>query len=77
MTVECRLEIKGHIIDSLTLSKVMDYIIDLGAKCSVEEIKIGENKNSISYARIFVTADSQEILEKVTVNTKKYGTEVI
>jgi len=73
MAESCTLEIKGHIIDSLTLSKVMDSIIELGAKCKVDEIKIGQEKTSVSYAKLKVEAENKTILDKVKEFAKKHG----
>ncbi len=73
MNTNCKVEIKGHIIDSLTLTKIMDTILDLGAVCNVEEIKIGTEKNSISYARLNISADKQENLDAILAEIAKHG----
>jgi len=73
MKVDCTVEIQGHIIDSLTLPKIMDTILDLGAAYTIKEIKIGNDKTNVSYARLNVFADSHEILDNVLDNITKQG----
>jgi len=67
------IELKGHIIDSLTLTKVMDSIIDAGAKCNIDEIDIGAEKNSISYARLCIVAENNKIMDNAIEIAKKQG----
>lgn len=67
-----RIELKGHIIDSLTLPKIFDLVINNGGRCIVEKINIGIEKESFSYAKLKIVASEKEkmndILEKVTKN---------
>ena len=67
------IEIKGHIIDSLTLPKIFDEILDLGGNYESEEIKIGKTKKDLSYARIKVTAPSKQIIETIMSRILKLG----
>ncbi len=53
------IELRGHIIDSLILPKVLDNIIRHGGDYKIEEIIIGHKKEDPSYARIEVQADSK------------------
>ena len=50
------IELRGHIIDSLTFPKVLDEILDHGADYETEEISIGRTRRDTSRARIRVTA---------------------
>jgi hypothetical protein len=77
MSLRCNVELKGHIFDSLTLSKIMDVILSNNADCEVEDIKIGLKKNDLSSVRIRITADSAEILNKILEKIKKHGASVI
>lgn len=67
------IELKGHIIDSLTLPKVYDEILDRGANYSSEEIKIGKSKKDVSYARIKVTAPTQKLLTSILGRLHELG----
>ena len=77
MTSSCKVEIKGHIIDSLTLPKVMDTILEFGGKYAIEEIQIGEGKTNISYAKLDIEAGSRKILDNILGKINKYGVELI
>ncbi|MDD3013305.1 MAG: hypothetical protein PHC34_06330 [Candidatus Gastranaerophilales bacterium] len=77
MSSYCNVEVKGHIFDSLTLSKIMDVILSHNADCEVEDIKIGLKKNDRSSVKIRITADSAEILSKILEKIKQHGALVI
>jgi hypothetical protein len=38
------IEVSGHLIDSLILTKIFDSIMDLGGKFEVIKIKVGKKK---------------------------------
>ena len=59
------IELSGHIIDSLTLTKTMDIIMDKGGEFDILEIDVGRKKSDISHAKIEVSADSPELLESI------------
>src|SRR5215472_15109574 len=46
------IELRGHIIDSLTLPKVLDQIVTRGATFNIVEFKIGQKRVDQSLARI-------------------------
>ena len=56
------IELRGHIIDSLILPKVLDQILTRGASFKIKEIKIGQNRADQSFARIEVSANSSDAL---------------
>ncbi|MDH3976070.1 MAG: TIGR00300 family protein [Deltaproteobacteria bacterium] len=66
-------EIKGHIIDSLILSKVFDEILARGGDYCSEEIDVGKTKNDSSYARIKVTAPHDKILAGILERLMELG----
>ena len=70
------IELRGHIIDSLILPKVLDEIIARGATFKISEIKIGENRVDQSFARIEVTAPSVESLDELILHVRQHGAEV-
>ena len=59
------IELSGHIIDSLTLTKTMGIIMDKGGEFDILEIDVGRKKSDISHAKIEVSADSPELLESI------------
>jgi lysine-ketoglutarate reductase/saccharopine dehydrogenase-like protein (TIGR00300 family) len=68
-----RIEMTGHIVDSLLLSKVLDTIRSRGAAYRIHTLKLGENPDDASKASIDVIADSEEILQKVLSEIHPHG----
>src|SRR4030095_10889069 len=71
------IELRGHIIDSLILPKVLDQILTRGASFKIKEIKIGQNRADQSFARIEVSADSSDALNELTLRLRQHGAEVV
>lgn len=70
-------ELRGHIIDSLILPKVLDEILTRGGTFKIGEIKIGQNRVDQSYARIEVTGSSDETLDDILLRLRQHGAEVV
>jgi hypothetical protein len=70
------IELRGHIIDSLTLPKVLDQIVTRGAVFNIVEFKIGQKRVDPSSARIEVTAPTQEALDELIQRLHEQGAEV-
>ena len=66
-------ELKGHIVDSLSLPRVLDGILAQGGQFEIIEITIGKTRNDASRALIRVEAPTQEELENVLVYIEKEG----
>src|ERR1700737_2754149 len=71
------IELRGHIIDSLILPKVLDQILKSGATFKIAEIKIGQNRTDQSFARIEVTADARDGLDELVLRLRQHGAEVV
>src|SRR5436853_3235861 len=71
------IELRGHIIDSLILPKVLDQILTRGATFHILEIKIGQKRADQSFARIEVAADSPELLSELMLRLRQHGAEVV
>jgi lysine-ketoglutarate reductase/saccharopine dehydrogenase-like protein (TIGR00300 family) len=67
------IELRGHITDSLTLPRVWGAIEDAGAHFQVREMTIGASENETSYARIEITAESDEQLEELLNELRQLG----
>jgi lysine-ketoglutarate reductase/saccharopine dehydrogenase-like protein (TIGR00300 family) len=65
--------IEGHIIDSLTLPKVLDEVIELGATYEIVELRIGTRHEDTSQARIKVTTDTEDDLTKIIERLRQHG----
>src|SRR5256886_4519225 len=71
------IELRGHIIDSLILPKVLDEILRAGGNFKIREIKIGERRADQSYARIEVSGPTHETLDELVLRLRQHGAEVI
>jgi lysine-ketoglutarate reductase/saccharopine dehydrogenase-like protein (TIGR00300 family) len=71
------IELRGHIIDSLILPKVLDQILTRGANFKITEIKIGQKRADQSFARIEVSAPTREELDELILRLRQHGAEVI
>jgi lysine-ketoglutarate reductase/saccharopine dehydrogenase-like protein (TIGR00300 family) len=67
------IELRGHIIDSLTLPRVWGAIEDAGAHFQVREMTIGASENETSYTRIEITAESDDKLEELLNELRQLG----
>jgi len=70
------IELRGHIIDSLILPKVLDEILRAGGSFKIEQIKIGQRRADQSHARIAVSAPSGESLDGLILRLRQHGAEV-
>lgn len=66
-------ELNGHIIDSWTLPRVWDTIMDRGGNFDAEEMRIGSTKNDTSYARLKVSAPDRDTLEQIISELQQLG----
>ena len=68
-----RIELSGHIIDSWTLPRSWDIIMDRGGNFVVEEMRVGRRKDETSYARLKVEAPNDEVLELILSELQQFG----
>ena len=73
MTVSETVEIEGHIIDSLTLAKVMDVILAAGADYEVLAVEIGRTNTDFSKARLEVIAPDEDTLTALLIELQVHG----
>ena len=69
-------EIRGHIIDSLTLPKVLDAILLGSGTFKILEIQIGQKRADQSFARIEISGPNQEKFDAVVLRLRELGAEV-
>ena len=67
--------VRGHIIDSLSLSKIFDEIIDRGGNYLLEDIDIGKTRTDLSSARIRVSAGNTDALDSILTRLHQLGAE--
>ena len=65
-------ELAGHIIDSGTMERCFNAVMELGGSFEVETFEVGRHKDEESYCRMTVSADDEgtlrEILHELNVN---------
>lgn len=66
-------DLEGHIIDSLTLAKVMDVILAAGAEYELLDVTIGRTNTDPSRARLEVTAEDESSLASLLVELQVHG----
>src|SRR5881227_3064047 len=71
------IELRGHIIDSLILPKVLDQILTHGGKFKITEVQIGRKRADQSFARIEVSAETGEALDELILRLRQQGAEVM
>jgi len=59
------IELRGHLIDSLILTKVFDGIMDHGGSFEVLDIQVGKKKKDESYAKLLVTGTNTKNLDTI------------
>ncbi|AMV37115.1 TIGR00300 family protein [Planctomyces sp. SH-PL62] len=67
------IEVRGHIIDSLLLPKILDRILQMGGAFEIRECRIGERRTDPSYARIDVRAGSPRALAEILGDLVEHG----
>jgi lysine-ketoglutarate reductase/saccharopine dehydrogenase-like protein (TIGR00300 family) len=66
-------ELRGHIIDSMTLPTILEELEDRGAEFDIQELQVGRRKDDPSYARIEIAADTREELDSVIDRMVRHG----
>jgi lysine-ketoglutarate reductase/saccharopine dehydrogenase-like protein (TIGR00300 family) len=72
-TVHEVVELNGHIIDSWTLPRAWDIIMDRGGNFDVEEMRVGRHKTESSYVRLKILAPDSEVLELILTELQQIG----
>jgi len=67
------IELTGHIIDSWTLPRAWDIIMDRGGNFAVEEMRVGTSKTEPSYVRLKVEAPTGQTLELIISELQQLG----
>ncbi len=71
------IEVEGHIIDSGIMTRVFDRIMDMGGDFEIITFDVGKKKADPSYARLRVSAQTEEKLDLITSELHRYGVRLI
>ena len=77
MSVSENVEITGHLMDSGVLSRVLDDIREYGADWVIEQIDVGHEATDQSTAKITVTADDDEQLQRLLMRLQTRGVNMV
>ncbi len=66
-------EVRGHIVDSLLLPKILDRILQMGGSFEILECKIGVRRVDPSYARVAIRAESAAGLDAILGDLVEHG----
>lgn len=66
-------ELKGHVIDSLTLSKVIDLVQQLGGDYRLNDIRVGSLKKDVSSLNLTLLAPDANTLNQLLEAVVPYG----
>jgi len=72
-----QIQLRGHIIDSLLLPKVLDEILTNGGQFTIREVKIGQQRTDPSHATIDVFAAIPEAVDNLIGRLRQHGAEVV
>ena len=74
---EQEIEVKGHLIDSMILTKIFDKVMDLKGDFHVLEFSVGKKKGDPSYARLLVRGRNQKHLAELLESVYREGAQPI
>lgn len=70
---EREIEVKGHLIDSMILTRIFDKVMDLRGEFEVLEFRIGKEKTAPSYAKLLIRGKTEEHLEQLLEEVYREG----
>jgi lysine-ketoglutarate reductase/saccharopine dehydrogenase-like protein (TIGR00300 family) len=77
MSEICDIEMEGHLIDSLILTKALDKIMDMGGEFQIKTFRIGEKKYDTSYVQITVMGRDSSHLDQILLELHSLGARLI
>ncbi|MDH3677897.1 MAG: TIGR00300 family protein [Nitrosopumilus sp.] len=66
-------EVSGHLIDSMVLTKIFDKIMNRGGEFEILELTVGKKKKDASHAKILVIGKNAKHLEEITDDIHREG----
>src|SRR5919106_2274719 len=68
-----KITLKGHIIDSLLLPKVLDEILNSGNSYSILELRVGVHSHDPSFARLEIKTPTDEAMVHLLDQLRVHG----
>jgi lysine-ketoglutarate reductase/saccharopine dehydrogenase-like protein (TIGR00300 family) len=66
-------EVRGHLIDSGVLSRVLDDILEYGGDYSIDTFQVGKTPVDESYARLTVKSENEEDIARLVMRLQTHG----
>ncbi len=73
MPVSETLEIRGHLMDTGVLATVLDDVLSYGGDYRIDRLDVGRAHQDESYARLVVSADDDEALQRLLMRLQTHG----
>lgn len=73
MSDSARVRVEGHLIDSGTLSRIFDHIIQAGATYEITEFRVGRTNAETSRAELLIHLDENVALDELLENLVDLG----
>jgi lysine-ketoglutarate reductase/saccharopine dehydrogenase-like protein (TIGR00300 family) len=70
-------ELRGHIIDSGMLSRLLDDVLELESDYVIERFDVGKRPEDESYARVVVTAPDETTLFSLVMRMQSHGANLV
>ncbi|MEW5841465.1 MAG: TIGR00300 family protein [Thermoproteota archaeon] len=74
---EQEIEVKGHLIDSMILTRIFDHVMDLKGDFQVLEFSVGKRKKDPSHARLLIRGRDQNHLETLLEAVYREGAQPV
>jgi lysine-ketoglutarate reductase/saccharopine dehydrogenase-like protein (TIGR00300 family) len=71
------IEVRGHLIDSMILTRIFDKIMDLNGDFQVLEFSVGKKKEESSYARLLVQGKDWQHLHLILESVYREGAQPV
>ncbi len=73
MPVSETLETRGHLMDTGVLALVLDDVLSYGGDYRIDRLDVGRAHDDESYARIVVSADDDDALQRLLMRLQSHG----
>lgn len=73
----CDIEMEGHLIDSLTLTKALDKIMSMGGEFEIKKFRVGKKKHDTSYVMLAISGEDADHLDRILLALHPLGARVI
>lgn len=77
MSEICDIEMEGHLIDSLILTKALDKIMDMGGEFEIKEFTVGKRKDEPSHVRLTLIGKDPAHLNQILEALNALGARLV